>query len=156
LNLITYRVIQQTKSRTISNYWLLGIEPENAILINRRDAERLGLHDGDHVKIVSASNPEGVWDLKNGRKIPMIGKLKVVEGLRPGVVAFSLGYGHWAYGSQDIVIDGRVIRRDERRARGIHANAAMRTDPVLKNTCLQDITGGSVSFYDSRVQLVKV
>jgi len=156
LNLITYRVIQQTKSRTISNYWLLGIEPENAILINRRDAERLGLHDGDHVKIVSASNPEGVWDLTNGRKIPMIGKLKVVEGLRPGVVAFSLGYGHWAYGSQDIVIDGRVIRRDERRARGIHANAAMRTDPVLKNTCLQDITGGSVSFYDSRVQLVKV
>jgi hypothetical protein len=27
------------------------------------------------------------------------GKLKVVEGIRPGVVAFSLGHGRWAYGS---------------------------------------------------------
>ncbi len=156
LNLITYRVIHQTKSRTISNYWLLGIEPENAVLLNRRDADRLGFNEGDTVKIISSSNPEGVWDLKNGRKVPMIGRLKLVQGLRPGVVAFSLGYGHWAYGSEDMVIDGRVIRRDERRARGIHANAAMRIDPVLKNTCLQDVTGGSVSFYDSRVKLVKI
>lgn len=156
LHVITYRVIHQTKSRTISNYWLLGIEPENAILINKRDADRLGLAEGDVVKVTSASNPEGIWDLKNGQKIQMVGKLKIVQGVRPGVIAFSLGYGHWAYGSQDIVIDGHVIQRDERRAKGIHANAAMRIDPVLKNTCLQDVTGGSVSFYDSRVKLVRV
>ena len=155
LHLITYRVIHQTKSRTISNYWLLGIEPENAILINRSDAERLGFREGEPVKVISASNPEGAYDLKNGRKVPMVGKLKAVEGLRPGVVAFSLGYGHWAYGSHDLIIDGQVIPRDERRAAGIHANAAMRVDPVLKNTCLSDLTGGSVSFYDSQVRLVR-
>jgi hypothetical protein len=67
-----------------------------------------------------------------------------------------LGYGHWAYGAHNIVIDGQVIPRDERRAKGIHANAAMRSDPVLVNTCLQDVTGGSVSFYDSKVKLVAV
>lgn len=155
-NLITYRVIHMTKSRTISNYWLLGIEPENALLINKRNAERLGLREGDSVKIISASNPAGVWDLQNGQKLSLIGKLRVVQGLRPGVIAFSLGYGHWAYGSQDILIDGQVVPKDERRAKGIHANAAMRIDPVLKNTCLSDLTGGSVSFYDSRVRLVKV
>jgi hypothetical protein len=38
----------------------------------------------------------------------------------------------------------------------IHANAAMRIEPVLKNTCLQDVIGGSVSSYDSMVKLVKV
>jgi anaerobic selenocysteine-containing dehydrogenase len=156
LHLITYRVIHQTKSRTISNYWLLGIEPENAIVVNKRDADRLGLAEGDRVKVISASNPAGVWDLKNGQKIQMVGKLKTIQGLRPGVIAFSLGYGHWAYGSDDVVIDGQVIPKDERRAKGIHANAAMRIDPVLKNTCLQDVTGGSVSFYDSQVKLVKV
>ncbi len=155
LHLVTYRVIHQTKSRTISNYWLLGIEPENGILINKRDADRLGLRDGDTVRVLSASNPEGFWDLGNGHRIPLLGRIKVVQGLRPGVIAFSLGYGHWAYGASDVVIDGQVVPKDRRRAKGIHANAAMRVDPVLRNTCLQDVTGGSVSFYDSTVRLVK-
>jgi hypothetical protein len=28
-------------------------------------------------------------------------------------------------------------------------------DPVLKNTCLSDLTGGSAVFYDTQVKLVK-
>ena len=43
-----------------------------------------------------------------------------------------------------------------RRAAGIHANAAMWVDPYLKNTCMIDKVGGSVSFYDTRIKLVKV
>ncbi|MCL6642588.1 MAG: molybdopterin oxidoreductase, partial [Candidatus Bipolaricaulota bacterium] len=156
LRLITYREISHTKSRTVSNYWLLALLPENFVLMNARDAAARGLKDGDRVKIVSASNPEGVWDLKNGQKIPMIGKVKVVHGLRPGVIAFSLGHGHWAYGAQDVVIDGRVIKGDKRRITGIHANAAMRVDPHLKNTCLVDKAGGSAVFYDTKVKVVKV
>ncbi|MDQ7843943.1 MAG: molybdopterin-dependent oxidoreductase [Armatimonadota bacterium] len=156
LRLITHRVVFHTKSRTISNYWLLNILPEGEFLMNTRDAERLGLKTGDVVKVVSATNPEGVWDLQHGRKKPMVGKLKVIEGIRPGVVSFSLGHGHWAYGSQDVVIDGRVIRGDHRRSHGLHANAAMRTDPVLPNTCLADPVGASAVFYDTQVRLVKV
>lgn len=155
LTLITYREIFHTKSRTISNYWLLGVAPENYVLMNAQDAARLGIRDGDMVKVISPDNPEGVWDLGNGQKKPMVGKVKVVQGLRPGVIAFSLGHGHWAYGASDISIDGRVIRGDPRRATGVHANAAMRVDPYLKNTCLVDPVGGSAVFYDTRVKVVR-
>jgi len=155
LNLITFREISHTKSRTASNYWLLHLLPENAVIINEADAARLGLKDGEAVRITSASNPDGVWDLGNGRKKPMVGKLKAIQGIRPGVVAFSLGHGHWAYGASDVRVDGRVIKGDPRRGAGLHGNAAMRLDPVLKNTCLEDLVGGSAVFYDTRVKLVK-
>ncbi|MBI2987822.1 MAG: molybdopterin-dependent oxidoreductase [Deltaproteobacteria bacterium] len=156
LTLITHREITHTKSRTISNYWLLTVLPEGIFTISKSDAQRLGFKNGDRVKVLSASNPEGVWDLKNGHKKPMIGKVTVIEGIRPGVVSFSLGHGHWAYGASDVVINGKRIRGDKRRALGIHANAAMRIDPVLKNTCLSDMTGASAVFYDTKVKLVKV
>jgi len=156
LHLITYREIAHTKTRTVSNYWLLALSPENFILVHRQDAERLGLREGDRVRVISATNPEGVWDLGNGQRKPMVGRVRITEGIRPGVVAFSLGHGHWAYGATDVVIDGVTIKGDERRGRGVHANAAMRLDPVLKNTCLVDPVGGSAVFYDTRVKLVKV
>jgi anaerobic selenocysteine-containing dehydrogenase len=156
LTLITYKTISQTKSRTISNYWLQALYPENFIEISALDSQRLKLKDNDLAKIVSASNPEGVWDFGNGRKKAMVGKIKVLQGIRPGVVAFSLGHGHWAYGAGDVVIDGERIRADSRRATGVHANAAMRLDPVLKNTGLVDTVGGSAVFYQSPIKLVKV
>ncbi|RJO62438.1 MAG: molybdopterin oxidoreductase [Dehalococcoidia bacterium] len=156
LTLITFREISQTKSRTPGNYWLSALLPENHIVMNQQDATRLGLKTGEQARIVSASNPEGVWDLMNGQKVPIAGKVKVVEGIRPGVIAFSLGHGHWAYGGVDITIDGQVIEGDGRRVRGFHANASMRVDPYLKNTCLSDPVGGSCVFYDSRVKVEKV
>lgn len=156
LRLITFKDISQTKSRTASNYWLLSLLPENAVLMNHQDADRLGLGEGDSVRMLSATNPEGVWDLRNGAQVPMVGKVRVIQGIRPGVVAFSLGHGHWAYGGKDVVIDGQVIKGDARRIRGIHANAAMRVDPYLKNTTLSDVYGGSAVFYDSQVKVVKV
>jgi len=163
LHLITHREIVATKSRTISNYWLLAVMPENAIVMHPRDAQRLGLSEGDRAKIISASNSEGVWDLANGTKVPMIGTVHLTEGIRPGVISFALGYGHWAYGATDLAIDGETIKGDERRratglggVAGVHANAAMRVDPYLKNTCLVDVYGGSAVFYDTRVKVVKV
>jgi hypothetical protein len=38
----------------------------------------------------------------------------------------------------------------------VQANAAMRIDPVLKNTGLVDTVGGSAVFYQSQVRLIKV
>ena len=156
LQLITHRVINATKSRTISNYWLRPLMPENSILLNPRDARRLGLRDGDAVKIVSATNPEGIWPIADGIRKPMIGRVQLTETIRPGVVSFALGWGHWATGAVDVVIDGQRIPGDPRRATGVHANAAMWTDPAMKNTCLVDPVGGSVSFYDTSVRLVKM
>ncbi|MDE1889809.1 MAG: molybdopterin-dependent oxidoreductase [Planctomycetota bacterium] len=154
--MITHREIFQTKSRTIGNYWLLDLMPENFILMNWDDALRVGLKNYDLVKIVSATNLEGVWDLKNGQKIPMIGEVKIVQGIRPGVISFALGFGHWAVSASDCVIDGELIPADARRAGGVHGNAAMRVDDYFKNTCMVDTVGGSVSFYDTRVKVVKV
>jgi len=156
LHLITYREIFHTKSRTATNVWLLELHPENHFLLNTVDANRLGIKDGAAVKVVSDSNPEGVWDLPNFRKIPMTGKVKVIEGIRPGVVAFSLGHGNWGYNAYDTEIDGQVIKGEPHRGKGVHANAAMMIDPHLKNVSLQDLVGGSVCFYDSPVRLVKV
>ncbi len=155
LRMITYREIMQTKSRTVANYWLLALLPENSLLMSRQDAAARGLVDGARVRVTSASNPEGVWDLKNGRTRPIEGRIKVVEGLRPGVVAFCLGFGHWAYGASDVVIDGHRVEGDGRRGKGIHANAALRVDPVVGNTCLSDLTGGSAVFYDTQVKLAR-
>jgi tetrathionate reductase subunit A len=155
LKLITHREITMTKSRTAGNYWLTCILPENALLINVQDARRLGLRDGDAVRVVSASNPEGEWDLGNGRRRPLIVKIKAIQGIRPGTVTFALGFGHWAYGASDSVVDGKVVPGDERRAKGTHLNAAMRVDPILKNTPLTDPVGASVVFYDTLVKLVK-
>ncbi|MCS6936306.1 MAG: molybdopterin-dependent oxidoreductase [Candidatus Bipolaricaulota bacterium] len=156
LQLITHREILQTKSRTSGNYWLTEFMPENLVLMNSQDAQRLGLKSGDRVKIVSATNPEGVWDLGNGVKVPMAGAVQITEGIRPGVISFALGWGHWAYGAMDVVIDGNLIKKDERRGRGFHGNAAMRVDPFLKNTCLIDAVGGSAVFYDTRVKVIKL
>ena len=156
LRLITYREITQTKTRTASNYWLLGVLPENFVLMNAADAAARGLREGDLVRVVSSTNLAGEWDLGNGNTAPMVGKVKAVQGMRPGVIAVSLGFGHWAHGSREFTINGTTIPADERRGRGLHINAAMRTDPHTPNTTLVDPVGGSAVFYDTMVRVEKV
>ncbi|MFQ5342580.1 MAG: molybdopterin dinucleotide binding domain-containing protein, partial [Anaerolineae bacterium] len=156
LHLITFKEITGGQSRTIASYWLSAILPENGVLMNRRDAEALGIRDGDLVRITGKSNPDGVWNLGHGRVRPVEGKAKVIEGIRPGVVAVSWHYGHWAYGSSDVVVDGQVIAGDPRRGTGLCTNAVLRVDDATGNSCLSDPIGGSASFYDTRVRVVKV
>jgi hypothetical protein len=85
----------------------------------------------------------------------MFGIVKAIQGMRPGVISFAHGYGHFAYGGVDFRVDGVEIRGDLRRTRGFHANAAMRVDPYLGNTPLADPVGGSAVFYDTMVKVVK-
>ncbi|WP_246525152.1 molybdopterin-dependent oxidoreductase [Geomobilimonas luticola] len=156
LHLITQRDVRHCKARTITNQYLTDSMPENGIIIHTSDAKKLGVKSGDKVKVVSSTNPDGVWNLQNGTKKPMVGTVQVTETIRPGVITFTLGHGHWDSGAADVVIDGKTVKADKRRAAGIHANAAMWIDPHLKNTCMIDTVGGSVSFYDTKVKLVKV
>jgi anaerobic selenocysteine-containing dehydrogenase len=86
----------------------------------------------------------------------MAGRVVLTQTVRPGVISFALGFGHWATGSHDVTINGITIRGEKRRAAGTHANAAMWVDPTLKNTCMLDPVGGSVSFYDTSVRLEKL
>lgn len=66
--------------------------PENGIILHTSDAKKLGVKSGDQVRVVSATNPEGVWDLGNGTAKAMIGKVQVGETIRPGVVTEA---GRW-------------------------------------------------------------
>jgi len=156
LKMITHRTTSQCKSRTITNPWLLPLMPDNGILVNPKDAERHGLRDGQMVKVTSSTNPSGEWDLAAGNRKPMVGKVVCTQTMRPGTVSFALGYGNWATGAADITINGVTLKGFADRAKGVHANAAMWTDPTVTNTCLFDPVGGSVSFYDTHVRLEPV
>jgi anaerobic selenocysteine-containing dehydrogenase len=156
LHLITFKTMTMAKARGMSNYWTLAVVPEGYLLINSRDARKLGIQDGDKVRVTSSSNLNGEYDLQNGKKYPIEGKAKVTEGIRPGVVAFPLGFGHWASGAADVEIDGTVIKGDPRRAVPLHANGAMQLDPVMGNVTLSDLAGGSAVFYDSKVKVERV
>jgi anaerobic selenocysteine-containing dehydrogenase len=151
---ITNRNMLACKSRTISNYWLTDVMPQNMIEMSRVDALRLGMKDNEEVWLLSASNPEAVWNLGHGRTKPILGRLKLTDRIRPGVISFELGYGHWAYGASAQTIDGEEIAADPRRGAGIHANAAMIVDPHLRSP-LSDVVGGSAVFYDTKVFVVK-
>ena len=154
--LITYKEAFGTNGRTSGLYWAQdSLLPENFVLVNKRDADRLGLQEGDQVKLASASLSEGMIDLGNDRQLAVSGKVKPIEGVRPGVVVVSHHYGHWAYGADDVVVDGQKVKGDDRRGRGVNPNSVMRLDDHTKTSCLTDPIGGSAVFYDTQVKLVK-
>jgi tetrathionate reductase subunit A len=158
-HVITYKEVTGGQSRTISNYWTqggMGVVPTNYVLMNPRDAASLGVREGDVVKLISRTNPNGTLDLGNGQPEPVQGKLKFTQGVRPGVIMVSWSYGHWAYGARDVVIDGQTIKGDPRRAVGLCSNPVLLLDEGTKTTCLTDPIGGSASFYDTKVKLAKV
>lgn len=155
--LITFKESFGSQSRTPGTYWSqVSLAPENFVLIAATDAARLGIQDADLIRLTSHTLPDGTFDLGNGNRKPIEGKARVLQGLRPGVVAVSHHFGHWAYGSTDVEVDGDRVPGDPRRGRGVPVNALMRLDDHMKTGGITDPVGGSVSFYDTRVQLTKV
>ena len=146
-HLITYKMAWHAQARTATLPWLMIIQPENFVEINATDGKRLGIGDGDKVRLISATSPAGV-----------VGKAKLTEGLRPGVIAVSGHFGHWELASKPYVVDGVAQGADPSRGAGLSPNPIMRLDQFkgrILNTSIQDKVGGSVSFSDSRVKLMK-
>ncbi|MEW6349707.1 MAG: molybdopterin-dependent oxidoreductase [Thermodesulfobacteriota bacterium] len=155
--LITFKEIFGTQSRTTpSNLWLDELLPENAVVMNRLDAEKLGLNPGDRVRLASQANTEGKYNLGNGEVRRVEGKVRVVEGMRPGVVAVSWHFGHWASGSRDATVDGQLVKGDPTRSRGFTPNPVFLEDTGIGRVCLTDPIGGSASFYDTDVKIIRV
>src|SRR3990172_1298344 len=77
-SLISHKDVHFGQSRTISAYWALGAYPEGLLHINKTDADRLGLEEGDKVQVSSRTTP-GEIDLGNGETFKMIAKVKPVE-----------------------------------------------------------------------------
>jgi len=157
LTMSTFKEVFGGQSRTIGNYWTQqSLDPENVLYINKVDADSRGLKNHDWVSIVSDSNPKGEIDLKNGTVIQVKSRIKVIQGLRPGVVTMSWHFGHWAYGSSDVVINGETIKGDARRKDSACPNPILALDNSLKNMCLTDPIGGSASFLNTKVIIKKV
>jgi len=143
--------------RTVSNYWSqLALLPFNFVLMAAQDAAKLGLKEGDMVRLVSASNHEGKFDLGPLGQRFVEGKAKIIQGIRPGTISVSLSYGHWNYGAADADVDGVHIAGDRRRGTGLIGNPVLLLDRVMSGACVTDPVGGSASFFDTKVNVVKV
>jgi len=142
--LITFKTVHHGQARTNVNPWLMMLSPENAVEISAQDAVALEVETGDPVKVASASNPDGV-----------VGKAKISQGLKPGVVAISHHFGHWEQHSRPIVVDDVEMPFDPSRGAGIQPTPIMRTDNHYGNVSLQEPIGGSCAFYDTWVKVSK-
>ena len=140
--IISLKGALQSHSRLASNYVLREIMPENGVRMAASDAAKLGVRNGDWISVVT---PEG---RRRGRAV-------VVEGVRPGVIAFNVGYGHWAYGASNYGVGGKRIAGDQVRRAGIHLNPVMRRDPDVWQMSLMDLVGGSVVFFNTRARIEK-
>ncbi len=91
---------------------------ENYIEMNADDAAELGISTGD---VVHATNPTG--DV-------MEAKALVRGGIAKHTFAVAHGYGHIAYGSKDLDIDGEVRPGDPAIAAGVHLQTML--DPTVE------------------------
>lgn len=148
--LSTYKQPIHTHSRTHSNLWLTELMPDSYADINPMDARRLGLKNGDWVRISSANHTKGVS-----------GPVRILPGVRPGVVTFAHSFGHWHYDSGLWTINGKTYEGDAYLNGRSRFNSVMRLDPSLTDasgwgTCMEDPIGGSACYYDTRVKVEKV
>jgi anaerobic selenocysteine-containing dehydrogenase len=143
--LITYKTVHHGQARTNVNPWLMLIIPENPVELSAVDATALQVETGDLVRVRSSSHSEGI-----------VGRVKITQGLKPGVVAISHHYGHWEQHSRAHTVDGVALPHDARRGAGIQPTQIMRTDDQYPNTSLQEPLGASCSFYDTWVQVERV
>ena len=143
--LITYKTVHHGQARTNVNPWLMLMIPENPVEISAQDAAALKVETGDRVEVSSASHRHGI-----------VGRVKVTQGLMPGVVAISHHYGHWEQSSRSMEIDGETTDHDPSRGAGLQPTQIMRTDNRYPNVSLQEPVGGSCSFFDTWVKVHKV
>jgi tetrathionate reductase subunit A len=157
LALLTYKEIFGGQSRTAGNYiGQMALMPENFVYINAQDARRLDLQDGDVVRVASPGF-DGEFEVGPGGQTSAVeGKVRAIQGIRPGSVAVSWHYGHWAYGARDVEIDGEVIKGEAARGRGLVANPAVLVDGYLKDVCLTDPIAGDSVFNGVNVKLTLV
>ena len=89
----------------------------NYVELNEEDAASLGIADGDMVRVISPLDDV------------MEGEAMVRAGVARGVVGVAHGYGHRAYGAQDVDVDGSVTKGDPAVAAGF--NIEQMLDPTV-------------------------
>ncbi len=156
LSLFTYKEITGGQSRTVGNYvGQMAILPENFIYLNSYDADRLSLKEGNIARLESPDS-NGEFVVGPGQTSRVEGRVKVIQGIRPGSLAVSWSYGHWAYGARDVTIDKQVVKGEVARGKGLVPNPSMAVDGYLKDISLTDPIAGDAAYSASKVKLIKV
>jgi tetrathionate reductase subunit A len=88
---------------------LRQVHPHNPVSINRQDGERLGIRNGDAVRIVT---PGGA----------VTGLALLRDGIQPGAVGIEHGYGHTELGARAHVVDGKPMPHDPALGAGVNLN----------------------------------
>ncbi|MBS8266682.1 tetrathionate reductase subunit A [Mesobacillus boroniphilus] len=96
LQFINWKSRNMATHRTEGNTWLREIKPENYLWINPIDAKKKGIKTDDEIYISS-----------NNSKVK--GRALVTPGIKPGVVGANFSFGHDAYGSKSVKVDGKTI-----------------------------------------------
>lgn len=132
LQLVSYKSALQN-SYSIGATRLLGVHPENPVLIHPDDAGRLDVDMGDLVEIAT---PGGTLQAR----------VMVHGGVAPGVVAFEHGFGHRELGARAHRIGDRAQPEDRRLANGVNLNDIGLIDPTRpdKSVWVDAISGASV------------
>lgn len=155
---ISYKTSLHTQSRSAWHACTMELYPENSIIMNAKDARKLGLTDSKTVRLVSRNNPKGIT-----------GKVQLSESVRPGCLAVSFHYGHTQFGAASlevqkgesaflggvqVVKNGHLVA-DARYGAGLNTNMLSRLDPNLRNTPLVDVVSGIPDFSNTRVKVVR-
>jgi thiosulfate reductase/polysulfide reductase chain A len=125
LILTTYKVNVQSHSRTQNCKWLTEIYHQNPAWINPETALKLGLSEGDKVKVKSS-----LGEIET--------KARVTPAVFPGVISIANHCGHWEYGRMASAASTPDSQEDPDYARkwwtenGVHPNWIIpsQVDPI--------------------------
>ncbi|MDO9124408.1 MAG: molybdopterin dinucleotide binding domain-containing protein, partial [Deltaproteobacteria bacterium] len=140
-HLITFQWNVHSYSQTANCKWLMEIVHKNPLWINEATAKRMGLNDGDQVRITS---PLG----------SLVTPAFITQGIHPKVVALSDSVGRWNYGR---IARGKPFRSEDpetdllwwgKHGTGVHPN------PIIP--IQQDPLGEGQGWMDTVVKLEKV
>jgi len=141
LILTTFKVAAQIHSRSQNCKWLTEIYYDNPGWINPETAAKLGIGDGDDIKVKSA-----IGEITT--------KARVTPAVVPGVVAISHHCGHWEYGryasgkKAPMGADDPSDKLKWWTRNGVHPNWIIPNSP--------DPVNGQMRWFDTVVQVTKV
>ncbi|WP_237173598.1 tetrathionate reductase subunit A [Paracandidimonas lactea] len=104
-------------SMSIAASRLRQVHPHNPISLNRDDATRLGIVNGDRIELAT---PGGALQ----------GVALVRAGIAQGAVAIEHGYGHTQLGTVSHMVDGKPTPANPQHGQGVNLNTLGFTDPT--------------------------
>ena len=113
---------------------LRQVHPHNPVSINRQDAERLGLKNGDTVRLTTPGKT-------------LLAVAMVRDGMMRGAIAIEHGYGHTELGARQHTVDGKVLPINPQHANGVNLNELGFADPTrgdLHNVWIDSVSGAVV------------